>query len=239
LIPRPVSELACRAHKTEHTGAKHGRGAYWGSKYEAKKENHDLVVQASGSLEDLRQTLAPIRKNVGPYFERAFERVGQSRIGRLTYKVTAHGRREFAKLAELISHAQRRVDILTTNLDWLVTSDEFSLKEKSKHPFQGALGRGARIRIARCVSTILRHLAWEFSDSGSFVFGPLSGGLLIQTSFGRGVTKPAIKIIPHLSTTSNHPIGASAGPVLYLKPALVRGVGNSLLQRDGDRACPP
>lgn len=110
--------------------------------------NHDLVVQASGSPEVLRQTLAPIRKNLGPYFERAFERVGQSRIGRLTYKVTAHGRREFAKLAELISHAQRRVDILTTNLDWLVTSDEFSLKKKSKHPFQEALGRGARIRIA-------------------------------------------------------------------------------------------
>jgi len=35
--------MAYRAHKTEHTGAKHGRGAYWGSKYEANKESNKLL----------------------------------------------------------------------------------------------------------------------------------------------------------------------------------------------------
>lgn len=31
--------MAYKATKTEHTGAKHGCGAYWGSKREAKKES--------------------------------------------------------------------------------------------------------------------------------------------------------------------------------------------------------
>jgi hypothetical protein len=30
------------ARKTEHTGAKHGRGAYWGSKYEAKLQSRKI-----------------------------------------------------------------------------------------------------------------------------------------------------------------------------------------------------
>jgi hypothetical protein len=34
--------MAYRAKKTEHTGAKHGRGAYWGSKKEAKQESNKL-----------------------------------------------------------------------------------------------------------------------------------------------------------------------------------------------------
>jgi hypothetical protein len=34
--------MAYRATKTEHTGAKHGRGAYWGPKREAKKESNKL-----------------------------------------------------------------------------------------------------------------------------------------------------------------------------------------------------
>jgi hypothetical protein len=32
--------MAYRAKKTEHTGAKHGRGAYWGPKKEAKKDSN-------------------------------------------------------------------------------------------------------------------------------------------------------------------------------------------------------
>jgi len=32
--------MAYRAKKTEHTGAKHGRGAYWCPKREAKKESN-------------------------------------------------------------------------------------------------------------------------------------------------------------------------------------------------------
>ena len=31
-----------RAKKAEHTGAKHGNGAYWGPKKEAKKESNKL-----------------------------------------------------------------------------------------------------------------------------------------------------------------------------------------------------
>jgi hypothetical protein len=34
--------MASRAKKTEHTGAKHGNGAYWGPKQEAKKESNTL-----------------------------------------------------------------------------------------------------------------------------------------------------------------------------------------------------
>ena len=34
--------MASRAKKTEHTGAKHGNGAYWGPKQEAKKESNKV-----------------------------------------------------------------------------------------------------------------------------------------------------------------------------------------------------
>jgi hypothetical protein len=34
--------MAGRAHKTEHAGAKRGRGAYWGRKTEAKRESNRL-----------------------------------------------------------------------------------------------------------------------------------------------------------------------------------------------------
>jgi hypothetical protein len=34
--------MAFRARKTEHTGAKHGNGAYWGTKYEAKRESSKI-----------------------------------------------------------------------------------------------------------------------------------------------------------------------------------------------------
>ena len=34
--------MAYRAKQTEHTGAKHGNGAYWGPKKEAKKESNKL-----------------------------------------------------------------------------------------------------------------------------------------------------------------------------------------------------
>ena len=32
--------MANRARKTEHSGAKHGKGAYWGRKHEAKRESN-------------------------------------------------------------------------------------------------------------------------------------------------------------------------------------------------------
>lgn len=31
--------MAGKAHKTEHTGSKRGRGAYWGRKADAKRES--------------------------------------------------------------------------------------------------------------------------------------------------------------------------------------------------------
>lgn len=34
--------MANKAEKTEHTGAKHGSGAYWGPKKEAKKESNKV-----------------------------------------------------------------------------------------------------------------------------------------------------------------------------------------------------
>ena len=34
--------MAYRAKQTEHTGAKHGNGAYWGPKKEAKQESNKL-----------------------------------------------------------------------------------------------------------------------------------------------------------------------------------------------------
>jgi hypothetical protein len=32
--------MAYKAKKTEHTGAKHGAGAYWGPKQDAKRESN-------------------------------------------------------------------------------------------------------------------------------------------------------------------------------------------------------
>lgn len=34
--------MAGNAHKTEHSGAKHGNGAYWGRKADAKKQSKKL-----------------------------------------------------------------------------------------------------------------------------------------------------------------------------------------------------
>ena len=34
--------MGYQAKKTEHTGAKHGRGAYWGPKKDAKKESSKI-----------------------------------------------------------------------------------------------------------------------------------------------------------------------------------------------------
>ena len=47
--------MAYKAEKTEHTGAKHGRGAYWGTKSEAKKESGK--IRRRNSYKDLRQQL--------------------------------------------------------------------------------------------------------------------------------------------------------------------------------------
>lgn len=46
--------MANRARKTEHSGAKHGNGAYWGPKVEAKHESNKLRRERD------RQTATPI-----------------------------------------------------------------------------------------------------------------------------------------------------------------------------------
>lgn len=52
--------MAYKAIKTEHSGSKKGRGAYWGPKRDAKKESNKLrrrysqreIVKASQSIRD-------------------------------------------------------------------------------------------------------------------------------------------------------------------------------------------
>jgi predicted RNA-binding protein YlxR (DUF448 family) len=42
--------MAYKAKKTDHAGAKHGRGAYWGPKQDAKKESNKLRRRAARDL---------------------------------------------------------------------------------------------------------------------------------------------------------------------------------------------
>jgi hypothetical protein len=44
--------MAYKAKKTEHSGAKHGNGAYWGPKADAKKESNR--IRRVGSAAELR-----------------------------------------------------------------------------------------------------------------------------------------------------------------------------------------
>jgi hypothetical protein len=48
--------MAGRARKTEHAGAKRGRGAYWGRKFEAKHESNRL--RRENAKRAVRQGLA-------------------------------------------------------------------------------------------------------------------------------------------------------------------------------------
>lgn len=47
--------MACQAKKTEHAGAKHGSGAYWGPKRDAKKESN--TVRRRNGKHTLREEL--------------------------------------------------------------------------------------------------------------------------------------------------------------------------------------
>jgi hypothetical protein len=42
--------MGYQAKKTEHAGAKHGSGAYWGPKQDAKKESNTLRRRAARDL---------------------------------------------------------------------------------------------------------------------------------------------------------------------------------------------
>lgn len=55
--------MAHKARKTEHTGAKHGSGAYWGTKAEAKKES-SKIRRRSLKLELKRGSLAKAESNL-------------------------------------------------------------------------------------------------------------------------------------------------------------------------------
>jgi len=48
--------MAHQAKKTEHTGAKHGSGAYWGPKKDAKKESNK--VRRRNWKREVREKLA-------------------------------------------------------------------------------------------------------------------------------------------------------------------------------------
>ena len=48
--------MGYEAKKTEHAGAKHGSGAYWGRKYDAKKESNKMRRRISKE-EIQRQTV--------------------------------------------------------------------------------------------------------------------------------------------------------------------------------------
>ena len=48
--------MGYQARKTEHAGAKHGSGAYWGPKQDAKKENK--TVRRRNEKQALREYLA-------------------------------------------------------------------------------------------------------------------------------------------------------------------------------------
>lgn len=42
--------MGYKAKKTDHAGAKHGNGAYWGTKQDAKKESNKLRRRAAYDL---------------------------------------------------------------------------------------------------------------------------------------------------------------------------------------------
>jgi hypothetical protein len=49
--------MGYEAKKTEHAGAKHGSGAYWGPKYDAKKESNKM--RRLNSKREIRDRLPP------------------------------------------------------------------------------------------------------------------------------------------------------------------------------------
>jgi hypothetical protein len=52
--------MGYEAKKTEHTGAKRGRGAYWGRKYDAKKDSNKMRRRIS-KKEIQRQLLSTMK----------------------------------------------------------------------------------------------------------------------------------------------------------------------------------
>jgi hypothetical protein len=59
--------MASKAHKTEHSGAKHGKGAYYGRKQDAKQESNKQrrragreVVQEEGDNRCLSRMMADL-----------------------------------------------------------------------------------------------------------------------------------------------------------------------------------
>lgn len=53
--------MAFRVRKTEHSGAKHGRGALWGTKYEAKSQSGK--VRRRNSKTEIREF---VEEQTGP-----------------------------------------------------------------------------------------------------------------------------------------------------------------------------
>jgi hypothetical protein len=74
--------MAFRVRKTEHSGAKHGRGALWGTKYEAKSQSSkvrrrnskaEILEQADQDrvvADSLNEQSVSLLKRDGPYDRR-------------------------------------------------------------------------------------------------------------------------------------------------------------------------
>jgi hypothetical protein len=66
--------MGYEAKKTEHCGAKHGNGAYWGYKWEAKKESNR--IRRENAKRDIRDgaTVAMDRETTGSPPQTGFHR---------------------------------------------------------------------------------------------------------------------------------------------------------------------
>ncbi|MEO8663436.1 MAG: hypothetical protein ABI693_33580 [Bryobacteraceae bacterium] len=54
--------MGYEAKKTEHCGAKHGNGAYWGRKWEAKKESNR--IRRENAKRDIRDATIDVKHGV-------------------------------------------------------------------------------------------------------------------------------------------------------------------------------
>ena len=61
--------MGCEAKKTEHSGPKRGNGAYWGYKWEAKKESNR--IRRENAKREIRAAAidAPAEASTGPLRE--------------------------------------------------------------------------------------------------------------------------------------------------------------------------
>src|SRR5579863_797367 len=102
--------------------------------------NHRLVQEARAN--DAAIALQKIPKDLAPFVMQAsYDAQRGQRFGRRT-RATAYPNRDEVNLAPMIATASEQVDILTTNLDYFLSS---KFTEDGKHAFESALANGATI----------------------------------------------------------------------------------------------